>query len=418
MQEEFGQEQEPSGRRRTPRLTTWVLLLVLTLVAWGVVPSYPDSSQRELQTVQATPPPVLPATGRLAEVFEAARPATVRIESRCRNTPRDHAPVGTGTGFFISESGQLLTAYHVVRAQSVPLRFRGGSCQLVYHAVNLDGERFVLDLVAFDAVLDVALLQAEVDGPVPALTLGNRLPLSGSGVVAIGNSRDDFLKDRAGTVLRRNVTASQVSFASGTIETTASLAPGDSGGPLLNQDGEVVGIVSYISYVTGSPVEEQGLIPRLIRGAFDRPDYTSYAVPVLTGSELHTRLLAGEQRDIPVIGFQLQFNYQPSAEGGSSLGPRPGVVVGPVQAGGPGDQAGLRSFERRPVTDETGRIVGSSVRADVITAINGFSTPDFDQLLATIYEYNVGDTVTLTVQRGAEITELPLVLAARRDVFP
>src|SRR5690625_7558363 len=115
MQEEFGQEQQPSGRRRTPRLTTWVLLLVLTLVAWGVVPSYPDSSQRELQTVQATPPPVLPATGRLAEVFEAARPATVRIESHCRNTPRDHAPVGTGTGVCLTERGQLMSAYPVTQ---------------------------------------------------------------------------------------------------------------------------------------------------------------------------------------------------------------------------------------------------------------------------------------------------------------
>lgn len=414
MHDEFSQ---PAARPRGPRLTTWLLLLVLTLVAWGVTPQAPADSGRELQTVQSLPPPVVEATGELAAVYQAARPAVVRIESHCAAAPRGHTPIGTGTGFFISETGQLLTAYHVVRSQSVQVRGLNRPCRLDYRAVTLDGDSLELELIAFDAVLDVALMQADLRRPVPALTLSGSLPLSGHGIVAIGNSRDDFLKDRAGTVLRRNVTASQVSFASGTIETTASLAPGDSGGPMLNRQGEVVGVVSYISYVTGNEVEEQGLIPRLIRGAFDRPDYTSYAVPVLAGGELHSRLLAGVSRDIPVIGFQLQFNYQPSVAGGA-LGTSPGVVVGPVQSGGPGDLAGLRSYQRRPVLDESGRPVGSTVSADVIVALNGFATPDFDQLLALIYEYNVGDTVTLTVQRGGAVTEIPLVLAARRDVFP
>ncbi len=414
MQEESGQPVSPPRR---PRFTTWLLLLVLALVAWGVTPREVPQTERELRTVQSAPPPVVEATGQLAEVYRAARPAVVRIESHCRTAPRGHAPIGTGTGFFISETGQLLTAYHVVRSQTV--RFRGMPipCNLEYLATTLGGESIPLELVAFDAVLDVALMQADTRRPMPYLSLSSRLPQSGSGVVAIGNSRDDFLKDRAGTVLRRNVTASQVSFASGTVETTASLAPGDSGGPVLDRDGEVIGVVSYISYVTGNDVEEQGLIPRLIRGAFDRPDYTSYAVPVLVGGELHSRLLAGETRDVPVIGFQLQFNYQPSVNGGA-LGMAPGVVVGPVQSGGPGEQAGLRSYERQPVLDENGRTVGSSVRADVIVALNGYATPDFDQLLAIIYEYNVGDTVTLTVQRGPELAEIPLVLAGRRDIFP
>lgn len=414
MQEEFSQ---PEARPARPRLTTWLLLLVLALVAWGVTPQRLPDVSRELQTVQALPPPVVEATGQLAEVYREARPAVVRIESHCAAAPRGHAPVGTGTGFFISDTGQLLTAYHVVRSQSVQFRGLNRPCRLDYRAVTLDGDSLGLELIAFDAVLDVALLQADIRRPVQALTLSSSLPYSGHGIVAIGNSRDEFLKDRAGTVLRRNVTASQVSFASGTIETTASLAPGDSGGPLLNAAGEVVGVVSYISYVTGNEIEEQGLIPRLIRGAFDRPDYTSYAVPVLVGGELHERLLAGISRDIPVIGFQLQFNYTP-AQAGGALGASPGVVVGPVQPGGPGDRAGLRSYQRRPVVDENGRPVGSTVQADVIVALNGFATPDFDQLLALIYEYDVGDTVTLTVQRGGTLTEIPLELAARRDIFP
>lgn len=402
-------EQEQQRHRSGPRLFTWLLLLVLALVAWGLIPQFPEP-ERQLETVQAGPPPVLEASGRLLEVYEAARPATVRVEAHCSLAPAEHAPVGIGTGFFIEETGRLLTAYHVVRAQRV------GFCPVVYRAQTLDGDSFELELLGFDAVLDVAIMQADVAGPVPFLELSSSLPASGSAIVAIGNSRDEFLEDRAGTVLRRNVTASQVSFASGTIETTASLAPGDSGGPVLGTDGKVVGVVSYISYLTENRSGEEGLIPRLIRNTFDRPDYTSYAVPVLTGSELAGRLLSGQQRDIPVIGFELQYNYHPSRDGGL-LGASPGVVVGPVQPGGPGDLAGLRSFTRRPVLDGDGRTVGSSVNADVIVALNGFATPDFDQLLALIYEYDVGDTVTLTVQRGRQLDEIPLTLGARRDVF-
>lgn len=404
-------ENEPVRERRRPRLTTWLLLLLLSLVAWGVIPSRTEP-QRELSTVQGGPPPVVSATGPLREIFEAARPAVVRVESHCATAPADHRPVGIGTGFFVDEGGTLLTAYHVVRAQQL-----GMGCPVDYRATGLDDTVYDLELVAFDAVLDVALMRANVSKPVPWLPLASRLPVSGSQVVAIGNSRRDFLQDRAGAVLRRNVTASQVSFASGTIETTAALAPGDSGGPLLNSAGEVIGVVSYISFLAGGTAEEEGLIPRLVRQAFDRPDYTSYAVPVLEGGSLYNLLLEGGQRDIPVIGFQLQFNYAPSDAGGA-LGSSPGVVVGPVQAGGPGAVAGLRSFERQAVRDAAGRAVGNTVRADVIVALNGFATPDFDQLLALIYEYDVGDTVTLTVQRGDELSELPLTLAGRRDIFP
>lgn len=393
-----------------PRLLTWLLLLVLALIAWGLIDQPRPVTSGQLQTVQRMPPPVIAASGRLAQVYEDARPAVVRVEGHCAGLPGSHAPVGIGTGFFVSGDGLLLTAYHVVRSQQL-----GQRCDVEYRGTNLDGDAFDLELLGFDAVLDVALLQASVPDEVPFLRLAPRLPASGSGVVAIGNSRGDFLQDRAGVVLRRNVTASQVSFASGTIEMSNSLAPGDSGGPVLNEAGEVVGVVSYISYsISDNP--EEGLIPRLIRGALDRPEYASYAVPVLAGSELHLNLLAGAMRDIPVIGFQLQFNYLPGASG-VLLGRRPGVVVGNVQEGGPGAAAGLRSFEQRPVLDQQGRPVGSSIHADVIVALNGHSTPTFDELLAIIYEFNVGDAVVLTVQRGNDTVELELVLGARRDVF-
>lgn len=401
----------PPPRRRTPfRAVTWLLLLLLGLLAWGVTPQSARPAQ-EYRQVQGGPPEVIPATGVLAEVFELARPAVVRLESHCLGAPAGHVPVGIGTGFFIDGNGTLLTAYHVVRAQ----RF-SPACEVAYRARTAEGNVLDLELLAFDAVLDVALMSASSGTETPYLPLAERLPPSGSRVVAIGNSRGDLLRDRAGVVLRRNVTASRASFASGTVETTAALAPGDSGGPLLDEAGRVVGVVSYISYSLQNEPEAEGLIPRLIRSALDRPTYASYAVPVLEGGDLHSRLQAGDRRDVPVIGFSLQYDYRPQGEG-RPLGDSPGVVVGTVQPGGPGERAGLRAYRQLPVRDSSGRVVGRSARADVIVALNGFATPTFDDLVALIYEYRVGDSVSLTVQRGAELEVLELVLAGRRDVF-
>src|SRR5690625_2243497 len=400
----------PPPRRSPLRRLTWLLLALLALVAWGVAPQA-DRSAPEYREVRDGPPEVQAATGALKDVYDLARPAVVRLESHCAGAPAGHVPVGIGTGFFIDGSGTLLTAYHVVRAQ----RF-SPHCEVTYRARTLEGNVYDVDLLAFDAVLDVALMSADTGSETPFLPLAERLPQSGSKVVAIGNSRGDLLSDRAGIVRRRNVTASRVSFASGTIETTAALAPGDSGGPLLDEAGRVIGVVSYISYSTASEPEAEGLIPRLIRSALDRPAYASYAVPVLAESDLYRQLLAGDRRDVPVIGFSLQYDYRPGS-GPASLGDSPGVVVGTVQPGGPGEEAGLRSFRQRPVRSREGRVVGRSIRADVIVALNGFATPTFDDLLALIYEYRVGDSVTLTVQRDADLLDLELVLAARRDVF-
>src|SRR5690554_602403 len=105
-------------RRTGPRQLTWILLLILVLVGWGLIPPAQEA-ERELATIQSAPPPVQQATGRLLEVYEDARPATVRIEAHCSSAPNNHPAAGIGTGFFIDADGMLLTAYHVVRAQSL-----------------------------------------------------------------------------------------------------------------------------------------------------------------------------------------------------------------------------------------------------------------------------------------------------------
>jgi S1-C subfamily serine protease len=92
-------------------------------------------------------------------------------------------------------------------------------------------------------------------------------------------------------------------------------------------------------------------------------------------------------------------------------------VIAAVQPGGPAEKAGLRSYLEQPVYNDAGRIIGSNVQADVIIAVDGEATPSFFELLAVIRQKEIGQQITLSVQRGIQTIELVLTLGAKRDVF-
>ena len=390
-----------------------ILPLLLLAVAAVIV----NELRAERVVAQDMPPPVVEATGQLEEVYQGARPATLRLEARIQDW-RDYSVFGVGTGFFVSEEGLLLTAYHVVEAQRS--QWSGGR-RIYYVGVSPGGEEYRLELVGFDAYLDLALLQAEVDGPVPYIPFAGGPTRPGREIVAIGNSRGEFLEDRSGRVTRLGVGSPNALLADGVIELTASLIQGDSGGPVLNTDGEVVGVVSYISFnPQDMSAEGPEFVPPLLRGLTLPRRFASYAVPVFEGSEVVAALLAGESRDIPVIGFtRANFDYDPATNSSLDLGRRPGTVIGDVAAAGPAARAGLRSLESRlvVVNREGGSVRTSVVSADVIVAVDGEPTPTFNSLVEVLRRKEVGQLVELTVQRGPETFKVDLVLGARRQVF-
>lgn len=385
---------------------TWFLLFVFSLAA--VLATQLRRPEPQLMHVSG-PPEVVAPEGQLAKAFDLAREGTVRIEARCSG-PHGGITVGVGSGFFVTEDGLVLTAHHVVDA------VRNEGCPVRLVAVTTTEDEYDLTVVGFDVYMDVATLQAEVDRAVPAVPLASRPPQPGDAVVAIGNSRGDFIAGRAGRVTRLGVEAGRADFASGTIELTASLAPGDSGGPVINERGEAVGVVSYISF-NPSAMSSQSWVPPYLRGVALPSAYASYAVPVIAKSPLVESVVAGERRDVPVIGFSAQQNsdYDPR-NSRYFLGRRPGAIVHQVAVGGPADEAGLRSFRQERVTRADGSVVVVP-RADVIVAVDGESTPHFFDLLAVVRQKNIGDSVTLTVQRGNATFDLELVLGARSDVF-
>ena len=387
----------------------WVLslfvasILLLALVIQQVQP------RASLQHVMDGPPPVVAPTGELAVAYEESRSATVRIEARCTGAVRQRA-VGIGTGFFVAESGLLMTAYHVVDPTSSAV------CPHEYVGVTSSGSEYALDLLGFDAYFDLAVMQATVPTDAPFIPLSAEAPEVGTRVVAIGNSRGDFLEARSGRITRLGVQAGRADFADGTIELTASLAPGDSGGPVLNGAGEVVGVVSYISFAPNA-LSSDTYIPPFLRGLALPQEFASYAIPVVRNSELVVSVLAGLQRDVPVIGFTWNGqDYDPQSSE-ASLGQRAGTIVWQVRDGGPADLAGLRSFSNRRIFGDDGSQVGVRPVADVIVAVDGEPTPGFYELLEVIRRKEIGQVVQLTVQRGNAIFQLDLVLGAKRSVF-
>lgn len=399
---------ETSAPEFKPRLRrlTWLLLILLILTAFSA--SFTQSQPRGLSA-----PEVVAPTGLMLEVFEKARPASVRIEGRLPGPSQTEA-VGVGTGFFISEDGLLLTAYHVI--DNTELRTK-----LDYVALDVNENEYQLELLSFDAFLDLALLKAEITEEVPFLPLANNSPSPGSDIVAIGNSRGDFLQGRGGIVSRLGINSPELRFANNTIELTAALQPGDSGGPVLNEMGEVIGVVSYISYRpdeldTQADTSITDFVPPLLRG-FTLPDFAAYAVPVVDNNNVLEALLSGTSRDIPVIGFSVGFrtgfgrvdNYDPDLvlRGFPNLGKRPGVIVGTVQPSGPASIAGLADL----------KVNGESIEADVIVAVDDIETPSFPKLLEVLYQKGVGQTVEVTVQRGNATLKLQLDLGAKRQVF-
>jgi len=393
-----------NGAVNGPRPLTWLLFFTLALSA--AVATQLRTEEPRLMHVQG-PPPVEAPEGPLEEAYLLAREAAVRIEARCTGA-RAGQTLGVGTGFFVSPDGMVLTAFHVVEQSSAQ------PCPTRLFAVTATEEEYPLQLVGFDAYMDVAALKAAVDRAVPYLTPASRRPAVGDQVVAVGNSRGEFLAARAGRVTRLGVQAGRADFASGTIELTNSLAPGDSGGPVVNVRGEVVGVVSYISF-NPSAMSSQDWVPPYLRGARLPTAYASYAVPILQGDELFTSVVSGVRRDVPVLGFIVDDDYDP-ARSNYYLGARPGVIVRQVMAGSPAEKAGLRSRTQETVIGADGgpRVVPV---ADVIVAIDGRPTPTYQDLVAEVRQKEIGQTVTVTVQRGNATFRVELTLGARTEVF-
>ncbi len=337
-------------------------------------------------------------------LYAADAPGVVTVVSvfgRPPGTPADHpAEEGLGSGFVVSSSGQILTNAHVVTTGTGTRATRAGQVYVQFG----DGNQVPATIVGTDLNADVALIRVDpagltlrplrfgesnnlvVGAPVAAIGSPFGEPQSLSvGVISATHRSIDSLNDGTG-----NGTSSAFAIQ-GAIQTDAAINHGNSGGPLVDASGDVIGINSQIQ-TTGGGGEGVGFaIPSdTVRRSFDQLR--------TTGSVAYAYL-----------GVQTVSIYPQLAEA-FGLPVRAGALVQVVTPDSPAARAGLQGPTRTGVTFQAEPL---STGGDVIARVNGRQlTRDYD-LATALQDDAPGTTVTLLVYRDGTPREIPVVLGSR-----
>lgn len=325
-----------------------------------------------------------------AGLYEQVSPSVVAINVVAqRETFNGTEEVnGSGSGFVIDQNGHIVTNAHVV----------DGATELV---VNFfDGTITRAEIVGIDRDSDLAVIRVDLPAdrlaPVEFGNVDNLVV--GQTVLAIGSPFGQRWTLTSGIIsaLNRQISGFNTSFSIGSaIQTDTSINPGNSGGPLINMDGQVVGVNSQILSESGTNSGVGFAIPsdlvvrvanELIETGEVRYSYIGIGIGIAGFSDGNVSLALIEALDLP-----------------NDLR---GVVIGQVLDDGPAGNAGLRNPQ--------GSIQTGLESADIITAINGEDIQSFNDMVSFLArETRPGDTVQLTVYRDGQFITIPLTLADR-----
>ena len=273
-----------------------------------------------------------------------------------------------GSGFILTSDGYIVTNYHVV-----------GDAQTI-QVTLYSGDTYDAQYVGGDEDYDIAVIKIEATG-LQAVTLGDSEELNvGDHVLAIGNPLGELTFSMSGGMVssvNRTINVDGTPF--NMIQTDTSITPGNSGGPLLNSYGEVVGIVSAKYSSTGS----NGETAEGLGFAIPINDVSSMIQDIMTNGYVSNRAYLGATIGTLNASMAQQYRYDITE----------GAFVYSVEDGGPADQAGLQL-------------------GDVITAIDDTEITSLDDLTAARKSYTAGDTCTLTVYRQGETITLQLTWGA------
>jgi S1-C subfamily serine protease len=320
--------------------------------------------------------------GTVGEIYREAGPGVVQITSEvvAESLFGQQLREGLGSGFVIDKQGHIVTNYHVVQ-----------NAQEVYVNFSSD-DRLRAEVVGTDPSTDLALLKIDADQrALTPLRLGNSEAVQvGDEVVAIGNPFGFTRTVTAGIVsaLHRQI-ASPSGFAiDKVIQTDAAINQGNSGGPLFNAEGEVIGVNTQIA--TGGTTEGNVGI--------------GFAVPVNTVKEIVSELMADGRVEHPYMGVRMQDVSERVAELYNL--PEDGVLITTVEPGSPADRAGLRGGDTSVVVDGISYTIGG----DVVLEADGRPLRSADELRAAVREKEPGDRMELEVRRGGETETITVTL--------
>ena len=306
----------------------------------------------------------------ITQSVETVGPAVVTVVGTIPSQLTIFGPTGdqtvSGTGFFISQDGYIITNNHVVE----------GTEEVTI--ILSDGTEQTATIVGTDIYSDIAVLKTE--GNVPAVAkLGNSDVLKpGESVIAIGSPLGNFKN----TVTVGVVSATGRSIDTGNgyqiedlVQTDAAINQGNSGGPLVNLAGEVIGVNTLVVRGNAGGQIAEGL---------------GFAVPVNTAQAVAQQIIEKGYFARPYLGISFQ-PINPAIAARYNLPAQWGVYITRVAERSPASQAGMQE-------------------GDIIIKLGDIPIDESHSYVNALFEYNPGDQVTLEVVRGDETTQVEIIL--------
>lgn len=393
----------------------WLLILAVVGIVFGTLATLGD----RLAPSFAGPPPSLPLPRPSAseeeawriqdeqntvEVFEAAKWGVVKVTTSRAERGYNGSPVsarkGNGSGFFVDRQGHVVTNYHVIEdATTIEIQ-------------TISGRSYPAVVVGADRLTDLAVLRADIpENEVYPLVLADySLVRVGQKAIVLGSplaTGSSMGLDRSPTVTTGIISAKDRSMPiesltkpnvndftiEDLIQTDAAVNPGNSGGPLLNSHGEVVGVVTAI---------------------MDAANGIGFAIPSQVVAEVVPELILHGK----VVRAYMGVQYHRLDEMNAALGdavfseagypPTWGALVTGVDKGGPADKAGLRPCDEMVVVNGTELPVGG----DIIVSLDGVPITG-SNLSDEILKHKPGDRVVVEVLRGNRRVKVELILGSR-----
>src|SRR5215469_11235955 len=318
-------------------------------------------------------------------IYHQASPAVANILTKATEYDFFMGPVpveGAGSGFIIDPRGYILTNYHVVAgAQTVEV-------------ILGDKSRYPAKFVGADQRNDVALLKIDTKGKqLASLPLGDSSTLQvGQKVLAIGNpfGFQSTLTTGVVSALGRTVQTSQETFIDEAIQTDASINRGNSGGPLINTRGEAIGINSAIYTPSGTAA---GI---------------GFAIPINTAKLIANDLISEGKVRRAYLGVQTLELTGWLAEA-LDLPVREGLLVEQTTKNSPAAAAGVKGGDRAAQAGMRRIYIGG----DVIVGLDGQKVANQFDMNVILNRKRPGDSVTVTVYRGAKKMDIAVKLGER-----
>ncbi|WDT72845.1 MAG: trypsin-like peptidase domain-containing protein [Candidatus Manganitrophus sp.] len=315
------------------------------------------------------------------EVFARVAPAVVFITATSIDPFHliDRVTHTEGSGIIIDSSGIILTSAHIVyNRQSVQVSLE-------------DGSLLPAKLVGADPVFDLAVIQVmPPEGRLPSAPLGDSDRVRvGEEVIAIGNplGLDQTITRGIVSAINRILPETAFSLQEPMIQTDTPINPGNSGGPLLNRNGEVIGIVTEV---------------------MPNAQNISFAIPSNIAKTILPSLIKEGRVIRPWVGFHGQF-VDPTLRQILRVPLVPGELVEVIEPGSPAERAGLHAGDLEVAISGKSYLIGG----DIITKINGIPLTSEETFFEIVQGLKLGTTLHLTLFREGAVREIKYPLPER-----